>query len=406
MKIILASLYPYAFMLLYLIIPFDDYVRILPNILFGLLIITFPFIVKKEDFKKLRKIPTLLFILFFAYLLVNSLFSERLEGDFKILKKVVVAIGLVLLYIPIQDFKKIKRAIVFSSLAAILFSIINILVLSITSGDFEIENTSFLIEGLLVDRLYLGLLSVVSILVSAEAIKTKYHPNNNYNLANISINTVFILLIGSKISIFILILLVMLRQLYGKRKIVKVLAALIFSMVLSVFIISISNSKNPIESDDTGSALTHFISNTVTWEVRTLVWKCSIKIAKTQGLIVQGLGFEKTKEELVSCYETTIQDPLKKESFINERYNTHNEFFDLYISFGVVALLLLLVFLAWTFMQNRRDYILTATLLTLIMFAMVENLFHRQIGVYYVGLFLIFLLFNSSDDQNNTLKEV
>ena len=123
MRILLASIYPYAFLLLYLTIPFDEYVRALPNILIGVLVVAFPLVVRKEDFSKLKRFPIYLFLGFFGYLVLNALFFGRLETDSNVLMKVLLALGLVILYLPVQGISKISKAIMYSSVAAILFSV-------------------------------------------------------------------------------------------------------------------------------------------------------------------------------------------------------------------------------------------------------------------------------------------
>src|SRR5690606_24794740 len=115
MRILLSAIYPYAFMLLYLIIPFDNYIRVLPNILMGILVIAFPFIVKNEDFKKLRSLPIAIFLGLFIYLFLDSFLAGRFQEDSKIINKVMIAVGLAILYIPVADVKKINSAIIFSS---------------------------------------------------------------------------------------------------------------------------------------------------------------------------------------------------------------------------------------------------------------------------------------------------
>jgi len=57
MKILLSSIYPYAFAALFLILPFDEYVRALPNILMILLVVAFPYVIEKEDFSRIKKTP-------------------------------------------------------------------------------------------------------------------------------------------------------------------------------------------------------------------------------------------------------------------------------------------------------------------------------------------------------------
>ncbi|MBZ0297270.1 MAG: hypothetical protein K8L99_32220, partial [Anaerolineae bacterium] len=146
MKPLLGAVYPYAFFLLYLIIPFDNYVRALPNILLVILVIAFPFVVSKVDLAKIKTQPVILFIGFFLYLIVVAIIFGRLESDFNIIKKVLIAIGLFLLYLPVHDIGKIKKAIIFSSLAAIVFSLINIVIENNITGNLIFENYASLIE--------------------------------------------------------------------------------------------------------------------------------------------------------------------------------------------------------------------------------------------------------------------
>ena len=107
MRILLSSIYPYVFLLLYLTIPFDNYMRALPNILLIVLAASFPFVVTKEHLTKLKRLPTILFISFVIYIALLVLITGRLELDSPVLQKIGLAIGLVILYVPIQGFKKI-----------------------------------------------------------------------------------------------------------------------------------------------------------------------------------------------------------------------------------------------------------------------------------------------------------
>lgn len=393
MRILLSAIYPYAFLLLYLIIPFDNYIRALPNILLAILLIAFPFIVKKDDFQKLKSLSIVIFLGFFTYLLIDSFASGRLPDDFNIIKKVMIAVGLAVLYIPVADAKKINSAIIFSSLAAILFSVYNFVLITDATGSFALGDSPQVIESLLIDRLYLGLLSTFSILISYKSIKKKYHPNNNYYLANILINALFIVLISSKIAVVSLFVLLLIRQFYGKRKIWKVLIAVfaIFAVVSLFYVIKNEkfiqssqreNHKNPPA----------FIENSMTYELRAVVWNCAKNIISDQGFSLTGIGFDATKDQLVSCYEDQIVNSKKKEKFVSQRYNTHNQFLDFYLSAGFIALLVFLVFIIFSFIATHKKFFPTAMVSILVMYCMVENLFHRQIGAYYVGFILIVLM--------------
>jgi len=186
MRILLSSIYPYVFLLLYLTIPFDNYMRALPNILLVVLAVSFPFVVTKADFQKLKRLPTLLFIVFVVFLFILALITGRLAVDSPVIEKVALAMGLVLLYVPIQGFKKIKKAIIFSSVAAIIFSLIKIIIGVYQGTEFEFLNSGNLIEAMLVDRIYLGLLCVLSIIASyslLQILRRRHHTERHFYTA-------------------------------------------------------------------------------------------------------------------------------------------------------------------------------------------------------------------------------
>jgi len=398
MKILLTSIYPWIYVLLFLTIPFDNYVRILPNILMGILVVTFPFIIKKEHFQKLHKAPTLLFLAFCLYLVINAAVFNRLDGDFVMIKKVVLSLGFVLLYIPIQDSRKINRAIVFSSLGVILFSVVNMFIIINTSEDIVLGFSRQVIEALLIDRIYLGFIAILSVLISYQSLEQTFHPNNKYYLINIIINVLFVFLMVSKIAIIILLLLFLARQLYGAKRWIRFPIALIIVGGLSVLLLSSTNNKRSGNNPS-------FFEQTFTSELRTKVWKCAEYIQKKEGIIPFGFGYNETKNKLTNCYQEQIEHPRKRSQFVASRYNTHNQFVDIYFGWGVIAIFLFLLFLIAVYFKNRTNFTSTAFLIVLISYCMVENVFHRQIGAYYVGFVLIALLIQNKPEENKKEKE-
>lgn len=407
MRILLSAIYPYAFLLLYLIIPFDNYIRALPNILVAILVLAFPFVVKKEDFKKLKSLPIILFVGLLAYLCIDSFISGRLPEDFNIIKKVMIAAGLAILYIPVADVKKINRAIIFTSLAAIVFSVYNFVLITDATGNFALGDSPQVVESLLIDRLYLGLLSTFSILISFQEIKKKYHPNNNYYLVNIFVNLLFIVLINSKIAIICLLVLIAIKQFYGQRRIWKIaIAAITCAAILGLFFLLKSEKGFQLNQTETLKSPPAFIENSMTYELRSIVWQCAENIIHEKGFILTGLGFDKTKDELVSCYSSQVSEPTKRDRFVAERYNTHNQFLDFYLGAGFISLLIFLTFIFTSFFVNRKWFMPTAMLAILIIYCMVENVFHRQIGAYYVGFILIVLITSGKTSENNSIKNL
>ncbi len=396
MKILLASIYPYTFFLLYLLIPFDEYIRALPNILLGIIVIVFPFIVTKNDFKKLGKIPVLLFLAFFAFLVLNSLFFGRIEEDFYVLKKIIIAVGLVILYIPVADFEKIDKAIIFSALAAMLFSIVNVFLLNDISS-FEFKNP---IDILLIDRFYLGLLSVLSILVSYKALKPSFHPNNQFYVANIFLNVAFIFLMGSRIAIVILLAISLLRQFYGPHKKLRLLIAAGLIAIASVVTFASSNNfiKNYfIETVITGDA--RFDEKPLHWDFRTLVWDCGCDLVASEWSNLLGSGFKTTNIKLADCYNQRIEDDKTRAWFASQNLNTHNQFLDFYLSSGLVGIVFFIGIILFLFKQHRNQFFPVASLLTIVLFGLTENFLYRQIGAYFFGFVLIILLSNLKHSQ-------
>lgn len=413
MRILLAAIYPYAFLLLYLIIPFDNYIRALPNILLIILVVAFPFSVKKDDFKKLKSLPIAVFLGLFAFLCINSFFAGRLPEDFNIIKKVMIAVGLAILYIPVTDVNspsdqigKIKTAIVLSSLAAIIFSVYNFVLITHATGSFELGNSPQVVESLLIDRLYLGLLSTFSILISFQSIQKKYHPNNNYHLGNIFINVLFIILIASKIAGISLFVVLLIRQFYGQRKTWKmVLAGVAIAAVVGLFFLMKNESAYRHDPDSSSGTSLAFIENSRTYELRAIVWECAASIIGEEGFTFTGNGFHDTDDKLISCYESQIMDPEKRADFIAKEYNTHNQFLDFYLSSGFIALLLFLGFIVVSFISVRKQFLPTAMLAILVLYCLFENVFHRQIGAYYIGFILIIIMTSALPLENNDIKE-
>jgi O-antigen ligase len=407
MKILLASIYPYAFLLLYLTIPFDDYIRAFPNILLGILVVAFPIIVAKDDFKKLLVKPIFLFLLFFTFLLVSAFVFGRFEDDFVVIKKMLIPLGLVILYIPVQDFKKLNKAIIFSSIAAIIFSLAQFIILVNKTGIFNLAFFQESIDILLIDRLYLGLLCVLSILVSYQSLKNDYHPNNRFYLANILLSGLYIVLIMSKVAILIVIVVALLRQFYGKYKKIRLLIS--FSVVLIIGGITYSMNKSFFEKlipSENNNTEVNYVENTMPWGYRTFIWECSNSIIKKIENRFFGIGFKETNQRLLDCYETDILDKNTNQIFLSKKFNSHNQYLDFYISTGIIGLLLFIGLLGALFFHYRKHFFAIALIFTIVLFGMAENFFHRQIGAYYFGFILVILLIDNTFFKNSEKEKL
>lgn len=396
MQVLLASIYPYLFLLLYFTIPFDEHFRALPNILLIVLGVTFPFVVKKSDFLKLRRVPTVFWALFFAAVLLQTFLHMRLEQDWVIVKKILLVGGLVLLYLPVQGSKKLNHAIIFSSLAAIVYSCVKLPIMIHQGVTFNFLETGSIIEALLIDRVYLGLLSVLSILASYQLLRKEYDPANKYYLGIIVLNVLFILLIVSRIAIISLVAIFLLSLFYSKKRGPQLLFFAGF-LALTVMLIFLFNNdlRKQFFYNNSDHHKEGLVANTLALEPRTVIWGCAWDLAQREEVPMQGLGFTETNGLMMDCYENTIDYEKKKEWFLTQKYNIHNQFLDLYVGAGALVILSFILGLLMLFLKNRKRFYPTALLLTLCLFLVVENMFHRQIGAYYVGFVLLMLLINN-----------
>ena len=357
MRILLAAIYPYVFILLYLIIPFDEYVRALPNILMLILVVAFPFIIKKEDFKKISKNSMLLLVFFIAFLLINSSIQGRLELDFVFIKTMMIPAGIVFLYLPIADFKKVNKAIVFSSFIAIIYTLVQFLILVNQNSDVSFLFFQETVDALLIDRVYVGLLCVLSILICYKSLIKEFHPDNKYYLTCIILNSAYLLLIMSKTALALLFFIVVLRQFYGKNKKIRFgVLALILAFIATIISVKfpdfIENSFQPNKE----ISEVNYTESTIPLSYRTLVWECSSKIANGNTNKFFGIGFRETSNKLVNCYENEIKDLATKQNFINKRFNTHNQYLDFYISSGLISLVLFLGILVILLFKHYKHF--------------------------------------------------
>ena len=405
MKPILSAIYPFAFAALIFILPFDVYVRAWPNILLAILAISFPFIVCKEDFKKIDRKGALLFLGFYLFIVLQTLLLGRWENNLFFIEKVGIGMGLALLFIPIKDYKKLNNAIIFSSLIAILYSVFNILILIKNTGTFDFGNNGNPLSTLLIDRLYLGVLSIFSILISYKNITKKFSTYNKWYLVNIIINALFIFLIAARMAMLTIIFLAILRLFYklpNRGVVIKTLVGLTI-VIIAAFSLN-ENLRTRFFYNTPDNENLSFVEKALQVEPRVVIWECSNEIAKNNPAVLSGLGFKGTKEALMDCYKTADIEEERRGWFLFREYNSHNQYIDIYLSAGIIALLLFIISLGYLIYTQKKHFFPTAMVITIVLFGLIENYFHRQIGAYYFGVVLIYILLANSNSHKISEK--
>ena len=396
MRVILSAIYPYLYVFFCFLLPLDQYAKAIPNIVLIALLAIFLFIVKKEIFLSLKRTEVYIFVGLVIFLAINALLFNDISADISIIKKMASSILLLVLFIPIKRTKNLHLTIVGSVLISIIFSLVNLYFFYMEEGVFNFANGAFIEDVLIIDRLYLGFFCVLSIVSSFGLIGNTFKSSNKWFFANIVLCTVFVLLISSRLAIVLLLLLFVLRIFYSKHK--KKYAFFMLGISL-IIIAAFSLNKNLQERffyTQTPSEQ-GYVELFKRWEPRVVIWDCSKEILQNKGAVMTGLGFYKTKEYLVECYGESITDQSRREYFIKKRFNAHNQFIDLLLSAGIFSFLLFVLLFYVLIKNNFRAFYKMSLVASMLFFVAVECVFHRQLGGYYFGIFLVLILFDQSE---------
>ncbi|WP_434037255.1 O-antigen ligase family protein [Formosa sp. 4Alg 33] len=366
-------------------LPFENIARIVPNIVLGLLLLLSPFIIKKRDLKTIITPPKIIVYIFILYLLLRSVFIDDNSLDFKLISKIVAIIPLFIVFSISKHKIFILKSFIIGVLLCILICAYSIIKYVINTRGFDFSNGDIIYEILIIERLYLGFLCAVSFgfsIVIYEQSKFK-----RVVLFNMLICFLFVGFISARIGLITILfigVLFLFRLFKFKKAIVGVLAILV--LVISVFQLNDNLKNRFLYAEDTHDSYFYKLRE---WEPRVVIWECSYSILKGEHNRFLGDGQLDIKQKLNACYASNIEKEIRKNWFLERQYNTHNQFIDILLSYGYVGLFLFLSIFIITFMYSKHRFQAFILLSVLILFGLVENFFHRQIGVYIFSLVLI-----------------
>ncbi len=125
------------------------------------------------------------------------------------------------------------------------------------------------------------------------------------------------------------------------------------------------------------------INNTI--HVRSRILECSLEQLKNNFWI--GSGPERSEKLLIHCYGN---NPV----FSKQIYNSHNQYIDFILKFGITGILILLIYLGYSFakaIQKKNMWHVSLLIMTMICL-MTENIFSRQHGLIFFSLMNTWLL--------------
>jgi len=383
------------------IIPFTDFGEALPNIVLLVNVVLFPFVVKKEDFQFLNTRLFKLGIVFLVFILFQILFLQRWE-DFSFLNKLLIIPAVFILSLPLKNSKIPILGFVFGALVLSLVTSFNIVQYVYKSGEFNFAVGEGINQILLGDRPYVGFIYVISTFLTlylTQFQKSRVLKKILYVLA--AFFAVLIIIISARLALLSLIVIAGCSVFYLRKKLIS--AIVLIGLVLvtpSVFYFNQNLQDRFFMGFEQQESS---IEKAMKMEPRYHIWNCVSVIGQETKTFLIGTGFRKSEQRLTDCYaqKNGFINDEQQNWFVDSQFNTHNQFFNFYISSGILGLLIFLAFSIEWGIKSRKDYFQFAVFMAVFLFCFMENILSRQLGAMLFGLMLVFnqIIKNHSDKE-------
>lgn len=350
------------------------------------------------DYRKYRSLvlnftfsSSAILLMLLTFLIVKSIFFGTILHDFKILKGFFLFFWLAIILKKVKDFNSFKVTVLWGINAVIVCSVVLVSLFFLRHRILPFSNTAEVNELLLLERPYIGFIAVLGLLLAIErvfiSIKFKY-----FWIINSVLLFLFIILISARISIITLFFVATIYLFfYAKISLIKKVASLISFIVF--FGLIVATNKNISERFFIKSNLEESLKVASDYEPRIVIWNCAFSMTQKSDFnsFIGFDGYSTVSDNFLDCYSNTIENVSKKEYFLSEKFNSHNQFIDFYLIGGLIGLALFVAFFIKLFLEVRENFFQTAIVASFLLFFCVENIFYRQFGCYLVGIFILTL---------------
>lgn len=378
-------------------IPFEDDIRIVPNILIGILFVLLPFVEKKLIRKLILNKSYLIAITLIFFIALSSLIIETISNDFYIIKKLFILIAVLVLSLPIKKDSHLLFFFILSVALGNIISIVNIGNYILDVGSFEIDTGQKINDLLIIERLYFGFINSLSVVFSLKIWVNSIRKYKILLVLSILLSVFMLFLVASRMAIISVLIIFMIKIFYHtnlKKSLIAVV--IILATITGMFVLNDNLAKRFLYVDKKND----FFYKIREWEPRYVIWKCGFShVNSSEHKLLLGDGFNQTQQNLNDCYIISISKKDRLEFFLKTRFNTHNQYLDLLLSKGIIGLALFLFLIYRLSRDNIKNINQLNILLVIVLFALIENLLHRQIGVYLFALVLIVLTIKKSEDN-------
>ncbi len=250
---------------------------------------------------------------------------------------------------------------------------------------------------------YLGLLFGFSIIIFVYTIATKLKRNSHKLLLSFGIMVLLVsmFIFSARMAIFATIMALSFyyisREWKNKRRIIVffgLCSVLIFSLSLLPPIKRRIDSLKNIEFKlPDASQKAHQVN------FRYGVYYCSKNILEEHWLL--GLGQGSVQDMLDKCYDNF--DYKGFDNFKVQKYNSHNQYLNEWMTHGILGLLFFLFYLGYCFRSG--DLLYKSFILLFSIALLTENLFEREVGVVFFSFFNTFFFIKNMNKEQRSIKE-
>ncbi|MCF7566776.1 O-antigen ligase family protein [Sabulilitoribacter arenilitoris] len=356
----------------------------------------------------------LLFLLPFLMYLISLSWTDNLQVGLKYVEKTlsfcVLPIAIFILKpfkttLQIRNFNKIfVIASAFSVVITMIYLLFN------TDNIFNQQNTYFanikLREAIELTPV-IGEHAIYFSLIMAVALLLLFYNRFQNRWLNVFLSLLFItgIIIASSKGVILSILLVGIllafQEIKNKRKVVVVVLLSFFGLGVITYLSPIKERVNEIVSTKHIYPKGDYYNS---FNLRMAIYNCSFSLIK--GTPIMGYSPGDIQQELNECYKK-----FNTNAFHKTNYNTHNQYLDYILSFGVIGLVIILFsfayFLRIAIINKNKEYLNFLILFYLVF--LTENILVRNTGIVlfttFNCLFAYSILFNKKLKHNLNSKQ-
>lgn len=391
-------IYELFFCLVIFSLPFSN---ALTNIGIVALILILPFIVSKSKTKEWASSPFCWLNLLLIYLIVNALINNSFEENSKFFSKFGYLFLMPFLVFQLKSFSWLKITTLFMINALIISSVFKIIKFYNAFQFLPFADGWATNAVLIVERPYMGILCLIGIILSFDSALT----NGRFRILFVSsfmISLAFMFLISIRVSVLTFFLLSLI-YVFFYSSISKRLKLVLFFCIGAVFFAMINFNSNFSKRFFLDDTFENTVSSFKEQETRVIIWNCALEITKKDNFhLLFGLKSPgELNNQLVNCYDTSITDYSRKQWFLEQKYNTHNQYLDIFLLGGISSLLFTLIFIIKIINGSLSSFINLSIVVSFLTLMFVENIFHRQLGCLLFSIFIPLL----SHSDNNLCKK-